>query len=383
MRVAIVGGKLQGIEAAFLAREAGWEVILIDKKQNPPATGLCSSFYHCDIVKDVSYLCRMIEQVDLIIPAVEDVTVLGALQRVAAETNIPLAYDAEAYIITHSKRRSNRLFEKLGIHIPQSWPQCGLPLIVKPSISSGSHGVSRIDTKKELDAFIKQVGSGLKRWVLQEYVAGPSYSIEVLGLAGHYVALQVTELDMDSSYDCNRVLAPAEIPESLDKQIKKIALTIAQGLHLKGIMDVEFILDQGVPKVLEIDARFPSQTPTVVYESMGINMLELIGDIFVNSIMPRIPEIKIPRGVVYEHIKVSQKGLEFLGEHIMGEVDSLEIVSNLFGADVSVTNFNSSPFPWVATLITTRENREQAWLKHQQVIENIRSYIERLTGGQN
>ncbi len=376
MRVAIVGGKLQGLEAAFLAREAGWEVILVDKKLTPPAAGLCSSFYHCDIVKDFSSFPRIIKQVDWIIPAVEDVTALKALQRGAAEAGIPLAYDDKAYFITHSKRRSNCLLKKLGIPMPQSWPQCGLPLMVKPSISSGSNGISMIDTEQKLDAFIKQVGSGLKHMILQEYVEGPSFSIEVLGLADHYVVLQVTELEMDSRYDCNRVLAPAEIPESLDKQIKEITLTIAQGLHLKGIMDVEVIIDRGVPKVLEIDARFPSQTPTVVSESMGINMLELVGDIFVTGTMPRIPEIKVPRGVVYEHIKVSQNGLEFLGEHIMGEVDSLEVVHDFFGADISVTNFNASPFSWVASLITTGESRDQAWLKRQQVIGNIITYLE-------
>jgi pyrrolysine biosynthesis protein PylC len=219
----------------------------------------------------------------------------------------------------------------------------------------------------------------MKHWILQEYVEGPSYSIEVLGLAGHYVALQVTELEMDGDYDCERVLAPAEIPESLDRQIKEIALTIAKSLRLKGIMDVEVILDQGVPKVLEIDARLPSQTPTAVYESTGINMLELLGHIFVTDTMPIIPKIKALRGVVYEHIKVSQDGLEFLGEHIMGEVDSLEIVHDFFGADVSLTNFNLSSFPWVATLITTGESREQAWLKRQQAIENIKSYLGRPT----
>ena len=383
MRVAIVGGKLQGIEAAFLAREAGWEAILIDKKESPPAAGLCSSFCRCDIVKEVSSLRRIIKQVDLIIPAVEKVTALEALQRSAAEVNIPLAYDAEAYSITRSKKRSNRLFEKLGIPMPQSWPQCGLPLMVKPSTSSGSHGVSKLDTEQELDAFVKQAGSGLTRGVLQEYVAGPSYSIEVLGLAGHYATLQITELQMDSRYDCNRVLAPVEIPESLDKQIREIALTIARSLNLKGIMDVEVILDRGVPKVLEIDARFPSQTPTAVYESMGTNMLELLRDIFVTDIMPKIPETKVPRGVIYEHIRISQNGLEFPGEHIMGEVDSLEIVPDFFGADVSVTNFNSSPLPWVATLITAGESLDQAWLQRQQVVENIRRYLEELYGSQN
>ena len=380
MRVAIVGGKLQGVEAAFLAREAGWEVILIDRKQSPPAARLCQSFYRCDVVRDVSSLPRLLEKVDLIIPAVENVTALRALQKCAAEINIPLAYDAKAYFISHSKKRSNRLFEKLGILLPQSWPQCGLPLIVKPSASSGSHGVSKLCTEQELGDFIKRVGSGLKHWILQEYVEGPSYSIEVLGLVGRYVALQVTELEMDGDYDCERVLAPAEIPEPLDRQIKEIALTIAKGLRLKGIMDVEVILDHGgVPRVLEIDARLPSQTPTAVYESTGINMLELLGHIFVGDTLPVIPEIKALRGVIYEHIKVSQDGLEFLGEHIIGEVDSLEIVHDFFGADVSLTNFNLSSFPWVATLITTGESREQAWLKRQQVIENIKSYLGRPT----
>ena len=267
--------------------------------------------------------------------------------------------------------------------MPQGWPKCGLPIVVKPSASSGSQGVSRLGTQQELDAFLRRAGSGLKHWVFQEYAEGPTYSIEVLGLAGHYAALQVTELGMDSHYDCNRVLAPAEIPEPLDREIKEIALTIARRLDLKGIMDVEVIVSRGVPKVLEIDARLPSQTPTAVYESIGVNMLELLRDIFVTGMMPAIPETKAPRGVVYEHISVSRNGLEFPGERIMGESDSLEMIPGFFGADVSVTNFNSSPFSWVATLITTAESRRQAWLKRQQVVENIRRYLGKLTGGRN
>jgi len=375
VRVAIVGGKLQGVEAASLAHEAGWEAILIDKKSSVPASGLCRSFYQCDVVKDISSLRRVIEKVDLIIPALEDVIALRALQKCAAEANIPLAYDARAYFITHSKKRSNRLLEKLGIPQPQSWPQCGLPLMAKPSASSGSQEVSKISTRKELDNFIEHMGSQLGRWILQEYVEGPSYSIEVLGLEGHYIALQVTELEMDEHYDCQRVLAPALIPEWLDRQIKEIALITAQSLHLKGIMDVEVILDKDVPKVLEIDARLPSQTPTVVYQSTGINMLELLRDIFVTGAMPVIPEVKASRGVIYEHIRFSPNGLEFWGEHIMGEADSLEVTPGFFGADIALTNFNLSSFPWVATLIATGESREQAWLKREQAMENIEGFL--------
>ena len=51
MRVAIVGGKLQGVEAAYLAKKAGWEVVLVDRKSWVPAAGLCDSFYSLDVTK--------------------------------------------------------------------------------------------------------------------------------------------------------------------------------------------------------------------------------------------------------------------------------------------------------------------------------------------
>jgi pyrrolysine biosynthesis protein PylC len=373
--VAIVGGRLQGVEAAFLAGEAGWEAVLVDRKSSVPAAGLCQSFYQCDVVKDVSSLRRVIEKVDLVIPALEDVKALGALEECAADAHIPLAYDTSAYFITHSKKRSNHLFERLGVPLPQSWPECGLPLMAKPSTASGSQGVSRISTEKELNDFVRHTGSKLGQWVLQEYLEGPFYSIEVLGWEGHYITLQVTELEMDEHYDCRRVLAPAQISEPLDRQIKEMALTIAAGLDLTGIMDVEVIVSGGDIKVLEIDARLPSQTPTAVYKSTGVNMLELLRDIFVTGAKPVIPEVKTARVVVYENIRVSPDGLQFQGEHIMGEAGSLEAAPGFFGADIALTDFEPSSFPWVATLIIVGENREQAWLKRERVMENIEGFL--------
>ena len=44
MLVAIIGGNLQGVEAAYLARKAGCEVLVIDRKPVVPASGLCDRF---------------------------------------------------------------------------------------------------------------------------------------------------------------------------------------------------------------------------------------------------------------------------------------------------------------------------------------------------
>ena len=39
-------------------------------------------------------------------------------------------------------------------------------------------------------------------------------------------------------------------------------------------------------------------------------------------------------------------------------------------------NFNQAQLPLVATLVTSGESLEQAWLGHERVIENIRDYLE-------
>ena len=150
-----------------------------------------------------------------------------------------------------------------------------------------------------------------------------------------------------------------------------MAGTLASELGLTGIMDVEVIHHNGQLKILEIDSRLPSQTPTAVERSTGINMLKLLGDVFMGS---RLPDVSIPateRGVVYEHICVREKRLEVLGEHIIAEAGPLYLVDGFFGADAAITDFRTVALPWVATLIVSEATREKAWDKRCRIIESI------------
>ena len=372
MRVVIVGGKLQGVEATYLAHKAGWEVILVDKNSMVPAAGLCDAFYQLDMTSEALDLPQAIKEADLIIPALEEPVALERLSERAARESIPLAYDAAAYAISSSKRESALLFAKLGIPIPTPWPKCALPVIVKPSNSSGSRGVRRINRMKELTAFVTRDPNN---WVIQEFLPGPSYSLEVVGVKDDFVSLQSTEIVVDSQYDCKRVLAPAGLSSTMNKKFKEIAVTIADALSLNGIMDIEVISHEGTLKVLEIDVRLPSQTPTVVIQSTGINMLELLYDVFVKDNIPIIPDVKYERGVVYEHIKVTPGILEVAGEHIMANARPLNFYEHFFGADEALTDFVPGHSSWVATLIITADSREEAWHKRCLVIEDIRDYF--------
>lgn len=372
MRVAVIGGKLQGVEATYLAKRAGWEVVLFDRRQFAQASLLADRFHCMDIVTCSKEFIACLRGVDLILPAIEDIEVLRALQEISEMASIPLAFDSAAYSVSSSKLISNRRFHDWDIPSPHPWPNCDFPILLKPSSRSGSEGVRVIHTQQDLETVRRQNPD--EEWIIEEYLEGPSYSIEVIGCAGQYQVFQITELEMDSQYDCKRVLAPAELEDPLRTEFEKIALKIASELSLNGIMDVETILHNGKLKVLEIDARLPSQTPTAVYHASGINMVECLGYSLVRgSLCTPITKKAVENDpyVIYEHFLVTPKKIEASGEHILSQVGPLRLLTNFFGADEVLTDYTPDKKEWVLTLITRGSNFEDTWNKRDKVLKNL------------
>ncbi len=382
MRVAIVGGKLQGIEAVYLARKAGWEVFLIDTDPGVPASGLCDFFIPMDITGQ-GWLDPVLKDVEMIIPATEEREVLDVLSVGCREVGIPFAFDAGAYRVSSSKLESDRMFGRIGVPAPGVWPGCGFPVVAKPSGGSGSEGVRVFHDRGQLEEVFP--GSfPFEGWVLQEYMEGASYSLEVVGVPGEYRVLQVTDLEMDAGYDCKRVTAPSVLTSGQVVEFEKISLRIAEAIQLRGLMDVEVILHEGRLKVLEIDARLPSQTPTVVYHSTGINMLQILAGSFLNKQkfcggpgggFSKEPLGRRRLGVVYEHIKVTPGVLEVCGEHIMAKAGPVRLHTDFYGADEAITNYVPGRFEWVATLIISGSGLEEAREKRDRVINDIKAHF--------
>jgi len=368
MLVAVIGGNLQGVEAAYLVEKAGWDVLVIDKDRRAGASLICDRFLPLTITEEIDPH-EILRGVDLIIPALENDGVLAVLQKWSLETAIPLAFDMEAYAISSSKKRSERVFREIGINAPRLWPECGFPIVVKPDGESGSCGVKIIHSEKELALHFPSEDA-LSKMVVQEYLQGPSYSIEIIGSPGNYTPLQVTELEMDSGYDCKRVLTPCGLEATLVSKFEQMAIAIAERIGLKGLMDVEVILHDGQLKVLEIDARLPSQTPTAVFQSTGFNMVELLGELFLNGRMS-VEQCSRPHAMIYEHIKVANGQIEVKGEHIVSGAGPLRLFQGLFGADEVITNYHPDLTEWVATLIFKGKNTGEVLDKKRRAYENI------------
>ncbi len=370
MKVAIVGGKLQGVEAAYLAKKAGWEVFVVDKKPGALAAAIGDHFQAMDVTHRDEWL-MLLKKIDLVIPALENKEALDCLASSAKYSKVPLLFDEQAYAVSSSKITSNEVFNRLSIPAPKPWPRCGFPIIIKPSGASGSEGVIKVDNSQALKRL--QVEKAIADMVIEEYLEGPSYSIEVIGCQGVYKALQITEIQLDAQYDCKRVLGTAVLTKGQQTSFERIALSLAGFLHLNGVMDVEAILHAGQLKVLEIDARIPSQTPTAVYHATGINMLELLGKAFVQGTPWEDFDIKTKRGVIYEHIRVNGDNLEVLGEHILPDAgEPLRLCTDFFGADEALTTYSPGKKEWVATLIITGAHMPEAWNKREAIIYKIR-----------
>jgi len=370
MRIAVVGGKLQGVEACYLARKAGWQVRLVDRCPDVLARGMCDEFIGADICREDD-LNRVFDGVDLVLPALENKEALGALLGFCTAAMLPCAFDATAYEISSSKIASDRLFAELGLPIPKPWPEAEFPLIAKPSGSSGSKGIRILRNRDDWMAAFPNA-EALKEWVIQEYLEGPSYSIEVVGVDGGSVPFQITDLYMDADHDCKRVTAPTELPRALATQFMSLSLIIAEAVKLKGIMDVEVILNNGQLKVLEIDARIPSQTPTAVFWSSGLNLVEILGKSILGVELPHRSTQEVEKAVIYEHIRVSPGILEVGGEHLITQLTGLHVFPDFFGANEALTDFEPGRTNWGATLIVCDNDRDAAWQKRCEVLMDIR-----------
>lgn len=369
VEIAVVGGGLQGTEVVYLARKAGYRTRLIDRRPDVPASGLCDRFLQGDVTQE-SGLDALFAGADLILPATENDAALAALDRWSRAAGMPLAFDPDAYAVSASKLRSNALFAELNLPVPSKWPGCAFPVLVKPSRGSGSE---RVQIFSDDAALQRHLEGSAGEWVAEAYLAGTQHSVEIIGRHNLYTPLQVTDLEMDTRHDCKRVLAPTMLEPERIRDIQYLAVTIARTLDLSGIMDLEVLLSPaGGLHILEIDARFPSQTPIAVFWSTGANMVSRLADLFTRNRVLHGAAAAAVRGVILEHIAVTPRTLTVQGEHIMADAGPLTLQTDFFGADEAITNYRPGRSRWVATLIHSGTDLETAREKRRQTLQAIR-----------
>jgi carbamoyl-phosphate synthase large subunit len=133
---------------------------------------------------------------------------------------------------------------------------CDFPLIVKPRCGARSVGVHLVHSEAELALAVQAVNNP----VIQEYVATPEheYTSGLVMTGGTVQAIVTMRRDLRDGNTYRAYVEP-------DPPYNDLLARIAERLAGFGPLNFQFRLDNGVPKIFEINARFSGTTPMRAY----------------------------------------------------------------------------------------------------------------------
>jgi len=143
-----------------------------------------------------------------------------------------------------------------------------VPFLVKPRLGAGGRGVQRID-RLDVLSLLPRDGS----LILQEFLSGAEYSVDVLSspTSGVLAVVPRARLKIDSGIAVTGITLH---DEELDHAARQVAATIG----LTYVANIQFRKDtSGVPRLLDVNARFPGTMPLTV--AAGVNMPRLALDL--------------------------------------------------------------------------------------------------------
>ncbi len=247
MKALVLCGGLPQIELLKNLRRRGITTVLAD--MNPQAVGRP----YADIFSTASAMdpaavreLAVREQVDCIMAVCAD-QVLSVAAAVSEELGLPCYLSAGTAERVSKKSLMKAGFAASGVpssrHVilselsPGAVEGLRYPLIVKPVDSYSSKGVRRCESFEELSAaFPDAVAiSRTQTAVVEEFVKGQEYSVDVYVEAGCAKLLCVSRMDKISGSDrfvIYRTLYPAQLSDGILAEIGRVSQAIADGFSL-------------------------------------------------------------------------------------------------------------------------------------------------------
>ncbi|WP_244501227.1 ATP-grasp domain-containing protein [Streptomyces sp. TP-A0874] len=138
----------------------------------------------------------------------------------------------------------------------------GYPVVVKPAAHAASIGVIRVDRPEELPAAYAFAAAGASQStesggvLIEEYLDGPEVSVECVTRGGHTIAVAVTRKTVGFPPYFEEVAHSVDASDPLLSTVAPVAAAAIEALGVRdGIQHVELRLVDGVPRLIEVNAR--------------------------------------------------------------------------------------------------------------------------------
>lgn len=169
------------------------------------------------------------------------------------------------------------------VHIEMISRRLGFPCFVKPNDAGSSFGVTKVKEASQLEDAIKHAFTEGKEIVIESAMMGTEVTCGAFKTRQGIFPLPPTEIvsdgdffDFDAKYEGkSQEITPARISEKETMEVQKMTLLIYQILGLSGIARADFILQNGVPYLIEVNTTPGMSDASLIPQQVAAAGLEL------------------------------------------------------------------------------------------------------------
>lgn len=150
-----------------------------------------------------------------------------------------------------------------------------LPVIIKDTTGLSSYGMTVAHTYGEVAGYLNSKRNNSNR-LIEEFIRGRQFGLEIYGVPGAYSVLPPFEFSVNqygiTSPKQSIKIGPCKLPEELHEMMLKLA----DGLGLRGVAQVDLILDEkGKWHIIEVNPRLSGMSYTYS-AACGLSVFEMI-----------------------------------------------------------------------------------------------------------
>lgn len=185
-----------------------------------------------------------------------------------------------------------------------------LPLIIKDTTGLSSYGMTVAHTYGEVAGYLNSKRNNSNR-LIEEFITGRQFGLEIYGLHGAYTVLPPFEFSVNQ-YGITSPKQSVKIgPRELPVELRDMMLKLAEGLGLRGVAQVDLILDDdGDWHIIEVNPRLSGMSFTYAC-ACGLSVFEMVYRACVEKKTlpqpaPLVMSLKLPLMTEYERSAIQE-----------------------------------------------------------------------------
>jgi len=241
------------------------------------------------------------------------------LAQALEDAGIPiLGTSPDAIDLAEDRERFNHLVEKLGLRQPLGGmarsrdeavavaTRIGYPVLIRPSYVLGGRAMEIVDSEAQLDDYIAtavQV-SGDSPVLIDQYLRDAiECDVDALADGDDVVVAGVMQHIEEAgihSGDSACTLPPYSLPDDVIAEMERQAVLLARALGVRGLMNIQFAVKDGLVYLIEVNPR-ASRTVPFVAKAIGQPIAKFAARIMAGEKLKDLPTIK--RDIGYMAVK--------------------------------------------------------------------------------